>query len=308
MDVQTQMAQLQAEMMEIQAGYTNNPTPENMEKMQREMAVITQKMNELSMQYAAAAVTEAYSGSPEESMAQAYAMAGAEDLDLSGLFADNIGDDDREEMAQFILDHPAPPDKAKYLPIGALLLCSNGEPFETFALMGEADDWLDALASGWDFQNVEDGREMLASLLEGRHESAYGDEYRKFKANETHELDEDSVEGYVETLEGLAEELPGLHPYAQSCSSLLAWDLERIGYLVRIFTHLGWFDQAEAFGWMEKTAAKIKTFFADWNEYFASVLVGRAIAFRFDDVMISAACDLIEESEEFLKKYPISAL
>ncbi len=48
-------------------------------------------------------------------MAQAYAMAGAEDLDLSGLFADNIGDDDREEMAQFILDHPAPPDKAKYL-------------------------------------------------------------------------------------------------------------------------------------------------------------------------------------------------
>lgn len=308
MDILAKIETHKAEMAELRLRYANS-TPEDMENIQREIDALGQKLIALSIQHAAAAMTDAFRDSAEDIMTQAFTGGGMEILELLGMSADDYGDgDNSDEMAQFILDNPAPEDKAKYLPIGALMMCNNRELFETFALTGERDDWLASVESGWGIQDADDGRLMLASLLEGQHESAYGDDYRKFKTGKSHDLDEDSVARYAETLEGLERVLPGLYPYALSCGTLLAWDLERVGYLARIFTHLGWMDDAEAFDWLEKAAAKIKTSFADWNEYFASVLVGRAVAYRFDYRMIFAAYELMEENKAFLEKYPASEL
>ena len=283
--MQEEMEKYQAEILKIQTKYAN-PTPANIAKMQKEMMAINQKMTELSMQYASAAASGA--------------------VNMDQLAFD--GDEDDEGTLQFIKDHPVSKDKAKYLPLGALLLCTNGEPYETFAMMGDKDDWLEALEEGWGFENSEEGKKMLASLLKGRHEAKFGEDYRKLKTGKAHKLDEDSVEAYNETLENLAEDLPRLLPFAKKCETLLAWDLERISYLARIFVHLNWMKEADAFKWMEKAAAIIKEKFSKWEEYAVSVLLGRAVAMGFDYRVIGAASELFEEKKAFLKGHPISAL
>jgi hypothetical protein len=149
---------------------------------------------------------------------------------------------------------------------------------------------------------------MIASLLKGRHEAKFGEDYRNFKAGKPHELDEDSTENYNETLENLKQDCPALLPAAKKCETLLAWDLDRAAYLARIFAHLNWIDEAELFNWMEKTAEKVKVLFSNWKEYYASILIGRAVAYSFDYQVIGAAYEIFEEKKDFLKSHPFSDL
>ena len=274
-----EMAKYQEELLNLQLKYAN-PTPADIARMQEEMLALNKKITDISMQFADA--------------------PSSGDIDFN--------DEEDEDILQFIKDHPAPKDKEKYLPLGSLLLCTNGEPCETFALINEQDDWLESLEEGWGFECPDDGKKMLPTLLKGRHETKFGEEYRKLKSGKAHKLNKDSVEGYMETMENLKEIFPRLLPYVKKCDTLVAWDLERVCYLARIFVHLGWISQDDAFKWMEKVAVKVKETFSKWEEYFASILMGRAVAMGFAYQVIDAASEIFEEKKDFLKKHPISAL
>jgi hypothetical protein len=287
--LQAEMMRLQTEMMQVQAKYMADPTPENMAKMQQELTAISQKMNDLSAQN-----TDGGGG---------YGQGAGEAA------VPNYIEEYEKELEQFRKEHPAPADKAKYLPIGAMLLYTNDEPYEVFAMMGEKSDWKDAMNEGWGIKNANEGRKMLESLLDGRHESVFGKDYRNFKDGQPNELDDDSIESYRELIESISEYLPKLTPYAEKCRTLVAWDLDRAGYLARIFAHLEWIDSAESFEWLAKTAAKIKSAgFTAWEEYFASILIGRALHMGHSIFVIEATREIVEENEEFLKEHPISAL
>ncbi|MDR2177366.1 MAG: DUF1266 domain-containing protein [Treponema sp.] len=266
--------QLAEEMQRLQMEYAANPSPENLAKMQGEMMRLQQEM--ISMQ--AAAMDTAF------------------------------GDDEEEELKKFTEEHPPAPGKAKYLPIGAFLLTINGEPCGTFALIGDKEEWREGISEGWDIAGVEAGREMLKSLLRGRHSRVFDDDYRKFKAGKPHKLDEDSVEAYNDMLETLGEDLPALLSYAKNCKTILAWDLERAGYLARIFAHLGWISEKESFDWLKKTAAQIKESFGCWEEYAVSVMAGRALHFEDADPVIGAACELFGDKKELFDSNPVSGL
>ena len=281
-NLQDELAAYQAEVMKIQTKYAANPTPANIAKMQKEMFALSQKMSELSMQIAA----ESY----------------------DAMSMDDDDGYDEEAVQKFVSDNPPPKDKAKYLPIGALLLLTNGEPYETFALIQDQGDWLEAMEGAWGIKEAEEGKKMLRSLLKGRHEAKFGDAFRSFKNKKPHELDDDSIDNYKETLNNLKEDCPVLLPFVKKCNTLLAWDFERAGYLARIFAHLGWIDLKETFEWLEKTTAKIKENFSGWEEYAASILVGRAVAFSFDYQVIAAVQELFEEKKGFLKGHPFSSL
>jgi hypothetical protein len=300
--MQQEMQRIQLEIMQIQAKYTADPTPENMMKMQQEMATLTQQMTDLSMQYASAAMNDTYGDQADAMMAAAMVGQNGGNFDVSNLFTD--GDDEEEQ--EFVKQHPVPPDKEKYLPIGALLLSTGGEPYETFAIM--QDDWLEAMEDGWGMSSADEGKEMLSSLLEERHEAAYGDDYRKLKAGQANGFDEESIEGYEETLQNVKEDVPALLPSVQKCDTLLAWDLERAGYLARIFVSLNWLNESEMFDWLEKTAEKIKAAFSSWEEYVASIMMGRAVAMGFDFSVVGAAYELFGEKKAFFKNHPISGL
>jgi hypothetical protein len=116
------------------------------------------------------------------------------------------------------------------------------------------------------------------------------------------------VKRYTLTVECLKDTFPALLPAAEKCNNILAWDLERIGYLARIFLQLGWLTEAETVEWLEKTAKRIKAEFPDWKDYIASVLVGRAVAFAFDYSVVAAAELVLVGGEELVKKHPVSSL
>jgi len=314
MNPMQEIAGLQAELMNVQAKYMSDPTPANMNKMQEEMAEITQKITELSMQQAAA-----YGGGfnninigggvniggVSAGDYQAAAFAGMEAF--ANMANEMFGDND-EEKREFISQNPAPAEKQKYLPIGALLIVSHDEPWQTLALMEDNEYWEEILTEGWEIEDAEEGREMLGSLLEGRHNAVYGEDFKKFKAGQPNKLDDDSIENYNDTIECINEELPVLLPYAKSCDNIIAWDLERVCYLARMYHKLGWITEAEVWEWAEKTAAKIKQAYSCWEEYLVSILIGRAIAYDFDDEMIDAAGEILTDGEALLKANPISSL
>jgi hypothetical protein len=301
--------QLAAEIQRVQMEYAANPTPENLAKMQSEMLRLQQEMITASMGEAAAAMAGAYGGanSMAAAMAGAQANAAAYGDALNQVMNQAFGDSG-EEQEKFAEEHPPAPDKAKYLPIGAFLLNTNDEPCDTFALMGDKEEWRDAIVESWDIEDPEAGRKMLESLLRGRHSKAFDEDYRKLKAAQPHELDEDTVEAYHDMLETLGEYLPALLPYAQGCETVLAWDLERAGYLARIFAHLGWITEAEAFDWLQKTAVEIKKTFDNWEEYAVSIMIGRALHFESADPVIGAACELFGEHKQLFGSHPISDL
>jgi hypothetical protein len=271
--------QLLEEMQRLQMEYVANPTPENLAKMQGEMTRLQQEMMAASMQGASAAMEAAFDDG-----------------------------DDAAEREQFVKDHPPVPGKAKYLPIGALLLITNDEPCETFALVGDKEEWQEAITEAWDISDAAAGREMLESLLQGRHAGVFDEDYRAFKAGRSHELDEDSVEAYNDMLDTLGGNLPALLPHARACETILAWDLDRAGYLARIFAHLGWIPEEEAFDWLERIAARVKATFGSWEEYAVSVMVGRALHFESADPVIGAALELFGDKISLLDGHPVSRL
>jgi hypothetical protein len=300
--------QLAEEMQRIQMEYAANPTPENLAKMQSEMMRIQQEMVTASMQEAQAAMAQTY-GADNIAAAMAGAQANAAAYGNMLNQAMNLATgDDEEAQKKFVSEHPPAPAKAKYLPIGAFLLNTNDEPCETFALMGDKEEWREAMSEGWDISDAEAGREMLESLLQGRHTQVFDGDYRKFKADKPHKLEEDSVEAYNDMLETLGEYLPALLPFAQSCPTILAWDLERAGYLARIFAHLGWIPEKESFDWLEKIAVQIKKSFGSWEEYAVSIMVGRALHFESADTVIGAACELFGDKRVVLDSHPVSDL
>jgi hypothetical protein len=208
----------------------------------------------------------------------------------------------KKSLLRNIRPRPARPS------VGAFLLNTNGEPCGTFALMGDKEEWLEGISEGWDISDAEAGREMLESLLQGRHTQVFDEDFRKLKSGKRHKLTEDSVEAYRDMLETLDGDLPALLPYAKNCRTILAWDLERAGYLARVFAHLGWIPEKEAFDWLKKTAARIKESFTNWEEYAVSIMAGRALHFESADSIIDAACELFGDKKSFLDSHPVSAL
>ena len=281
---QKEMERIQAEIMKLQMEYAANPTPESAMIMQQKITILSQEALKVS------------------------AMSSSDDDNEVNIYADDFYVVDEQAIKDFVAAHPVPEDQKKYLLIGGILIATHDEPWQCFALMEEAGYWQSVLDGGWGIGKVAAGRKMLASLLEGRHEARYGNDYRKFKAGQPHKLDEDGVEGYEDTLESLKEDSPSLIPYAQKCNTLLAWDLERVGYLARIFRGLGWIDDAEMLDWIKKAAKAIKDNFSVWEEYVVSILIGRAVAYNFDYSVVGTAQEVLDGAKDILKKYPISSL
>jgi hypothetical protein len=300
--------------MSVQAEYVADPTPENLAKMQQEMASLSQKMAQLSAQLTAA-VTAAV-----ESSNLALSDDDEDDDDDGDDYDDDEDDDEDDddyddedidaELMQFILDNPVPPGKEKYLPIGALLISAHGELWQTLAMMSESIFWMSTLENeGWGIKNIEDGKRTLDYLLDGQHTAAFEEDFRKFKAGQPHNLEKVRIDAYHATLACLDEDFPSLLSVVKKCDSILAWDLERAGYLTRVFYLLGWVDETEIFDLLEKIAKKIKANFPSWEKYTASIIAGRAIAYGFDDeLVVLIAYEILAEGKEFLDAHPVSRL
>ena len=225
---------------------------------------------------------------------------------------DDYEDDDEDEMSEeeyeaFIKKHKVPKKYSAYMPLGAFLIGAQGEPYQVLALTGDKDDYLGLLEGGWGIEDRKEGLKMLESLLKGRHAKKFDGEFKKLMSGKKQGIDEDTIESFDDTIEAIQEVLSLSKKQISECKSIIAWDLERIAYLARIFAHVGFLKEDEAWDWFVKAAAEVKKYFSDWESYIISLVIGRGIAMGPSAEVFGAAALILDDDKEFLDSHPISA-
>ena len=211
-------------------------------------------------------------------------------------------------LAMFLEENKVPAEYKKYMPIGALLIGTQDEPYETLNLILDEEDASMILEGGWGIEDRDEALEMLESLLGGRHATAFEEDFKNAQAGNFDEMDEEDVEDYEASVEAIVSILELPQELVDNCETLYAWDLERIGYLARLFVKIGYISEAEAWEWMAKAAVKIKENFSTWEEYIVSVLLGRGFAMGVHQEPYAVALDLLTDSKAFLDENPIANL
>ncbi len=282
------------------------------EKMMKEMQ---KKMMEQMGIEMPEGIEDAYMEQAMAQQAAAARMTGMSPDALAALMSEamggmdfDFGDDGNEEFIAFIEAHPVPAECQRYLPIGALLIGTWGEPYETLAITAEPEEIAYALENGWGIDSREEGLEMLASLMKGRHANSFKETHEAAKAGKFDEIDDEDAEDYTLSVEGITEALSLPKNMVDSCATLLAWDLERVGYLARLFVKIGYISEEEAWDWMQKAAAETKKTFNSWEEYIVSLLIGRGFAMGVAPEPYMVALDLLTDRRDFLDSHPICDL
>ena len=283
-EMQKKALEMQKQMMEQMGIEMPEGTEDYMQQAMAQQAAFTQQMQGMTAQE----IMEAAQGELDESW-----------------FEEEF---DPEAEKAFIAANPVPPECARYMPIGALLIGTWGEPYETLVITTDAEDVLSALENGWGTESREDGLEMLASLMEGRHAKKFKKTHEALKAGNFDEVDEDDADDYALSVEGITAALSIPQNLVDNCETLIAWDLERVGYLARLFVKVGYISEDEAWDWIKKAAAETKMYFKSWEEYIVSILIGRGLAMGVAQEPYLVAYDLLNDSRAFLDSRPISDL
>lgn len=247
-----------------------------------------------------------------ESVMNAYENGGITDL-LS-----QYGLEEAEDYAGFVAANPVAPGMENYMAIGALLIGTNDEPYETLVLSGDKEDFVEALEEAWGIEDREEALEMLDSLLAGRHTALLQPEFDIIEKNgienyfevagEDSYLDEDDLENLEAAYEAIEEILEIPVARAKAVKSVAAWDIDRVGLLARMLSHVGYITEAEAYTYLKKAGAQAKSHFANWEEYIISVILGRSMHLGLSQYVFACAMDLLTDSKEFLDARPISSL
>ncbi|MBZ3935153.1 DUF1266 domain-containing protein [Methanimicrococcus blatticola] len=257
----------------------------------------------------------------EQAMAQQAAaaqMTGMSPDALAALMSEAMGEmnfdfeadaeEDDSDLIAFIEANPVPAEFDRLLPIGAFLIGTWGEPYETLAITSSSEEVAYALENGWGIESREEGLEMLESLMKGRHANSFKGRHEAMKAGRFDEVDGEDVEDYNLSVEGITEALSLPKNLVDNCTTLLAWDLERVGYLARLFVKIGYISEEEAWDWIQKAAAETKNTFNSWEEYIVSLLLGRGFAMGVAPEPYMVALDLLTDRRDFLESRPISNL
>lgn len=213
-----------------------------------------------------------------------------------------------EDFAAFLAQNAPSAEHARYLPIGALLIGTHDEPYETLVLLQDRDYTDSVLSGGWGIEGREDALEMLDSLLAGRHANLFKEEFEALREGRDQDADAENAEDFHTTVDAIVEVLELPRELATGCPTLYGWDLERIGYLARLFYNIGYITEAEAWEWMAKAGAKVKETFTSWESYIVSVLLGRGFAMGIHPEPFAVALDLLTDRRDFLDAHPISGL
>lgn len=242
----------------------------------------------------------------------------ANGIDANELMAQYGVEFDEEDYTQFVAEHPVAPGMENYMAVGALLIGTNDEPYETLALSGDKEDFVEALEEAWGIENREEALEMLDSLLAGRHTAVLQPEFDIINlhgienyfeaAGEDSCLDEDDLENLDAAYEAIEDILEIPAAAAKKVKSVSAWDIDRVGLLARMLSHVGYITVDEAYDYLKKAGAQAKEHFTSWEEYIISVILGRSLHLGLSQYVFACALDLLTDSKSFLDARPITSL
>jgi len=215
---------------------------------------------------------------------------------------------DEEAYEAFLKENAVPKEYRKYMPIGALLIGTHSEPYETLRSTLNEGDAKFLLEDGWGIKSRKDGLETLETLFGNGSSSKFDKDFESAKAGNFDQMDGKYVKKYQASVQGIIELLSLPIDVVNKCKTLYGWNLERIGYLVRLFVNAKFITEDEAWEWMSKVAPKVKASYSSWEEYIVSILIGRAFAIGLSKETYAVALDLLTDSRAFLDENPISRL
>ncbi len=212
------------------------------------------------------------------------------------------------------------PERQRLLAFGASMAEKNGMGFEAvFDRDGDfAGQCKETLASAWAVTDEASAREALTWLLE--------EGIREF-SNETYSADEilfiaqspDSAG--EEELAALRDELMSYNECAEALKSgygytdetlnglptLAAFDYDRLVTLGRWCVKCGYISEADFFAYAEASALSAEKLYGSWEEYYAAVMLGRAVSAGWSAIETEIADRLLKSEESPYKKYAFAA-
>ncbi|GAB3093109.1 DUF1266 domain-containing protein [Lysobacter terrae] len=221
----------------------------------------------------------------------------------------------RERVQRCYRENAPPPDKAPLLGFGALMMARNKEYSALLPLRRDEETIREGMARDWDVIDERSARSTIQQVILLGRRVSYQEDFALLQqgasADKLTIIDADAIVR-LEQAKKVWEER-GLPP--ASTMTLAAYDYERIAYLARACHYLKYITEDEAWRVMAWVAVESKRDFADWAEYAASFIFGRAASFAggvaaSDDV--EAAWDLLTQVLERLgqpyiwQRYPLA--
>lgn len=215
--------------------------------------------------------------------------------------------DNGEEKEEFVNSHPQPEEYARYLAIGSFLINMNDEPFRTLELMGDKEDFVESMEESWGIEDRESAMEMIESLLNGRSYNKVNATFTAIKSGNFDDLDEDELEDYQDTVEALHDSLGLTLKDINKCPSTIGWDIERVGHLARVCSHIGYITQDEAWQYLVRAGKLTKEHFTNWMDYAVSISMGRAFTMGYHPGYFYSFQELLMDDPEYLNSIAIES-
>lgn len=172
-----------------------------------------------------------------------------------------------------------PPQRKQLLGFGALTALFYGESNRDLRVEGlEPGSDVQWLATRWDIADAATTDLRLDWLLTAGSHSEYGSMFSRFvtaEANKT--LQDGEASPYIRVRQTQVELFNfGLNTETvRACQTLLAYDLERAAYLVRVALSAGYLDEERAWNYLRRVAMLARKTFNNWEDYLVSFLYGQ---------------------------------
>ena len=194
-------------------------------------------------------------------------------------------------------------EQQNLLVFGAVLAARNNMPYDELTPAEFKDASIQVLGSSWEITDSASAKLQLDDLLNAGHRKEGDPILEKIKTNAPADLEE-AAGLYNDVKKNLIDSYGYTEEQINSIKTISAWDYDRLVNVARFSYYAGYITEAEMWDYINKAATAAKADYNSWNDYFAGVIIGRAISYGqgFSD-SATAAGKLLKDDNSPYKKF-----
>lgn len=193
-------------------------------------------------------------------------------------------------------------DKNDMLAFGAVLGIRNEESFKTLKPDNPNDK--EGLKEDWDIKDRKSAIEVLNWLVNEGHRKDYDEVLKILQEGKAKEYEglEEAEELYKKCNTMLTTKFK-IDKKILDKVTLMAWDTDRLVNVARWCYYVKYINEEETWKYIEKAKEMAQTSFNSWEEYYASNVYGRSIAYSGEpQELLSAGDYLLKNKNSIWKK------
>ena len=189
------------------------------------------------------------------------------------------------------------------LVFGAVLAARNDMPYDELTPAEYKDASIQVLGSSWEITDSASAKVQLDALLNEGHRKEGDPILEKIKSNAPADLKEEA-DLYNDVKKNLIDSYGYTEEQINNIKTISAWDYDRIVNVARFSYYAGYITEPEMWDYINKAVTAAKADYNNWNDYFAGVIIGRAISYGqgFADSS-DAAETLLKDDNSPYKKF-----